>query len=366
MAVVVREKVKGSGEWWVFINHKGRRRSKKVGSKKAANSVAREVEARLAKGDMGLVKDTCPTVAQYGSEWLESPLREWSDGTVDEYVSIFDRYIKPYFGSKTLNEVQRRHIKRFVSELNGLSAARKRSIRAVLSGIMESAVDDELIKFNPCQGTQKFCGKLTRKKISPLNADETQNMLKNASGLEFVYYAFLFVAVRTGLRLGELLGLRWADINFEERHLTVKRLYYYRTKRYTPGKNKKSRRTDLTPATVKVLRELQSRRKLVSLQGDDLVFSVTGDPLEYDALRDRFKKVIPRNIRLHDLRHTYATLRIAKGDNILDVSKQLGHHSVAFTLDKYAHWLPGEHKSQVDELDTLHLSAPQVHPKEAN
>ena len=68
MAVIVREKKKGSGEWWVFINHNGKRRSKKVGSKKAATAVKREVEARLAKGDMGMLKEKCPTVAQYGRE----------------------------------------------------------------------------------------------------------------------------------------------------------------------------------------------------------------------------------------------------------------------------------------------------------
>ena len=70
-------------------------------------------------------------------------------------------------------------------------------------------------------------------------------------------------------------------------------------------------------------------------------------------------------IRIHDLRHTYATLRISKGDNIADVSKQLGHHSVKLTLDIYYHWIPGKKKSEVDKLDDptfLHLSAPYTHP----
>jgi len=58
-------------------------------------------------------------------------------------------------------------------------------------------------------------------------------------------------------------------------------------------------------------------------------------------------------VRFHDLRHTYATLRVAKGDSIVDISNQLGHHDLGFTLKAYAHWLPGEHKSQVDELDDL-------------
>jgi integrase len=65
------------------------------------------------------------------------------------------------------------------------------------------------------------------------------------------------------------------------------------------------------------------------------------------------------------VRHTYATLRISKGDNIADVSKQLGHHSVKLTLDTYYHWIPGKKKSEVDELDDptfLHPSAPYTHP----
>jgi len=76
------------------------------------------------------------------------------------------------------------------------------------------------------------------------------------------------------------------------------------------------------------------------------------------------KAKIPR-IRIHDLRHTYATIRIAKGDNIGDVSNQLGHHSVKLTLDTYYHWIPGKKKSEVDALDDPALKlpiAPQVHP----
>lgn len=365
MAVRVKEKSKGSGEWWIFINHKGRRRSKKIGDKHTANAVAKEVRQQLAKGDLGMFRPECPTVAQYGSEWLKSPLIEWTDGTLENYVSVFNLYIKKHFGNKKLNEIKRKHIKKFIGGIERATST-KRTILSVLSGILDSALDDELISSNPCNGTQKFCGKAIRKKVDPLSADEVQIMLGNASWLEFVYYAFYFVAVRTGLRLGELLGLKWKDVNLEKRHLTVKRSFYYKTKSWNPPKNKKTRRVDLTPATVEVLKELQSRRKLVSLKGDDLVFTLTGEPLSYSQLWEKFKAVTPRSVRIHDLRHTYATLRIAKNDNLLDVSRQLGHHSVAFTLDRYAHWVPGECKGQVDELDSLHLSAPQAHPRGVN
>ena len=100
MGVIVREKVKGSGQWWIFINHKGKRRSRKIGDKRAANSVKRKVEARLAKGDLGMIREQCPTLSVYGKQWLESPLRQWSDGTVKLYTTIFDMYIKKHLGGK--------------------------------------------------------------------------------------------------------------------------------------------------------------------------------------------------------------------------------------------------------------------------
>ena len=76
MAVTVREKVKGSGVWWIFINHQGKRRSKKIGDKRTANAVAKKVRERLAAGDIGIVREQCPTIKKYGRQWLKSPLNQ--------------------------------------------------------------------------------------------------------------------------------------------------------------------------------------------------------------------------------------------------------------------------------------------------
>jgi integrase len=361
MAVLVREKVKGSGEWWVFINHNNKRRSKKVGDKKAANAVKREVEARLAKGELGMLKEKCPTVAKYGLEWLDSPLREWTDSTRSNHSGVFELHIKPALGSKRLDEVRRKDVKALISEVRskGLSSSRAQVVLAVLSGLFESALEDEMVSANPCQNAGKHCGNETVVEISPLTAEEVQSLLDNASKLSFETYAFFLVAVRTGLRAGELLALEWSDIDFENRFVEVKKAMSVATKQIGPPKNKKTRKVDLTLAVVQALRRLQVQRRVVSIGGNDLVFP----NLNYQILiKKTVKEIAHRPIRIHDLRHTYATLRIAKGDNIMDVSKQLGHHRVAFTLDQYGHWMPGEHKSQVDELDNLHLSAPHTHP----
>ncbi len=105
------------------------------------------------------------------------------------------------------------------------------------------------------------------------------------------------------------------------------------------------------------------------MQKPNLVFpNMRGRYIDKNNWRRRvFKKALKkaksRKIRIHDLRHTYATLRIAKGDNIADVSKQLGHHSVKLTLDIYHHWMPGDKKSEVDALDNLHSDAPPLAPR---
>ncbi len=99
------------------------------------------------------------------------------------------------------------------------------------------------------------------------------------------------------------------------------------------------------------MRELRAKQKVVTLK--EVFVDDKGKRLEHKPVYQALHKITPRKIRIHDLRHTYATLRVAKGDNIVDVSKQLGHHDPGFTLKRYAHWMPGEHKSQVDELENI-------------
>jgi integrase len=130
----------------------------------------------------------------------------------------------------------------------------------------------------------------------------------------------------------------------------------------------------MSPQLAETLKKRKGnfKRKVadVNTQPEYVFKNCAGGLIDANNWRKRiFKKAIEkaklRRIRIHDLRHTYATLRIAKGDNLGDVSRQLGHHSVKLTLDIYYHWMPGEKKAEVDALDDLspmHLNAPQVHP----
>jgi len=119
--------------------------------------------------------------------------------------------------------------------------------------------------------------------------------------------------------------------------------------------------------TIEALRKLRANSKVVALP---IFVDERGERLSYQVVYKALQKVARRPVRIHDLRHTYATLRVAKGDNIVDVSNQLGHHDPGFTLKRYAHWMPGERKAQVDQLDMIaigrNLSATMKHDRDYN
>jgi integrase len=362
MAVIVREKVKGSGEWWVFINHQGKRRSKKIGSKKAANAVKREVESRLASGDMGMVKDKAPTLSVYGKQVLESPLNDWASSTLGEYKTAFKLHIKPALGHKRIDEINKRDIRSLLVRLKNknLSASRVELVLQVLRIIINHAVEDEYTTVNPCDKMTKYCGKKSRK-VTCLDEHETQQLVEGASHLPLVLNAFFVVKVRTGLRVGEIMAIEWMDVDLEARTININKQWDFKRREVRPPKKGSSRVVRLSPMAANILKRLKKE------SGTGLVFQGdNGGYQSYKRIQLALHRISPRPISPHALRHTYATLRIAKGDNIVDVSKQLGHKNIKITLDTYTHWVPmEEYQQQVDELDTLHLSAPYTHPGES-
>ena len=146
--------------------------------------------------------------------------------------------------------------------------------------------------------------------------------------------------------------------------------------RVSTPKSRKTRRVDMTPQLTEALliHQTQSKKKGLRLGAGEIELLFTnenGRIIDVNNWRRRvFNKALEkaklRRIRIHDLRHTYATLRIQAGHNIADVSNQLGHHSVKLTMDVYYHWVPGKQKSEVDSLDNLHFFAPYTHPEAAS
>jgi integrase len=248
-------------------------------------------------------------------------------------------------------------------------------MKNALSGVLNKGVDDQVIPANPAHRLGKLAeSKDNKEHIDPLTREEVKLLLDTVQAKFPEHYSLCLLLARTGMRIGEALALEWGDIDFAGRFITVRRSVTRR--RVSTPKNGKIRRVDMSLQLMQALRAhmTASKRKGFALGLGALPSYVftneLGGLIGVHNWRNRvFSKALQkegfREIRIHDLRHTYATLRISKGDNITDVSDQLGHYSVKLTLDVYDHWRPGKKKAEVDGLDdeSLHPAAPQMHPE---
>jgi integrase len=378
MGVVVRQKEPGRGRpWWVFISHDGKRTSKRVGDKKAAEKVASEIRAKLKIGefDFGETQEQAiPLFQHFAQGWIETTVpATCKASTVRDYQDILRLHVLPCFEDKRIDRITRGDVKEFLlSKVNkGYAPSTVSHMKDAVSKIMGEALDKELISANPALNLGKILKRKDKKAdVNQLTADELNQLLETVQEHFSEHYTLFLLLARTGIRIGEALALKWGDIDFNGRFIEVKRSIV-RGRISTP-KSGKSRRVDMSPQLTEALKLhfTETKKKGLALGIGEIEFVFTnerGNPIDKDNWRRRvfnvaLKKAGLRRIRIHDLRHTYATLRISAGHNIADVSGQLGHHSVKLTLDVYHHWIPGQAKSEVDTLDTLHLNAPPAHP----
>lgn len=359
MGVRVREAPKGSGVYFVFINHNGKRKSKKIGrDKKMALEVAKKIEAKLVLGELSLEKMDCPTFRELADKWIKLP-HDWKESTREGYENNLRLHILPALGHRRIDQLKRKDIIFFFDGLsNTLHINTLRLIKAPLSGVFAYALDLELIGFNPVKDiTLKYKSK--KHEIKPLSESEADKLLEQVKDYYGgFYYAPILLMLRTGMRIGEARALKWDDLDFDKRQIEVKRSF--RRGRLTRTKTGRRRRVDMTPALTKTLREHQTAQKRRALEAgkpfSEFVFTQkSGRNLDRKMLSPHLKKccraIGVHEVGPHNLRHTYATLRLMRGHNVGDVAYQLGHSSIKMTYDRYTHWMPGNFKSEVDDLD---------------
>jgi integrase len=375
MGVTVRQKVKGKGEpWWVFVAHNSKRTSRMVGDKKAAEDVASRIRAKLQLGEFVFEEKEDapePTFKEYADSWIATIApATCKESTVATYEDILRLHVLPVFGSLKLKEINRGKVKEFLAGkiIERFAGSSVTHMKNVISGILNKAVDDEVLLSNAALRVGKIVQKSNgdgdegNVKADPFSRDETMLLLNTVGHYYPQDYPLFLLLFRTGLRIGEAMALKWGDIDFNSRFIHVQR-GLSRMKIQTP-KSGKTRRVDMTPQLADALMayKIECKKKGIALGlGDAPEYVFTNEKggfMDVNNWRRRvFNKALEkaklRRIRIHDTRHTYATLRLSKGDNITDVSKQLGHHSVKLTLDIYNHWLPGGKKSEVDALDDL-------------
>ena len=310
--------------------------------------VAERLHKAIAERDAGWVFDSKNlSLAEYLDRWLDTIRSTLAPNTVRRHEELTRIHIKPALGKVKLSKLDPLRVQTFYrSKLEEeLSAATVVKIHSTLSKSLKQAVQWRLIPLNVCEAVTP--PRVSRTEIAPLDARQMKTLLNAAEGTEL--YALWVLLATTGLRIGEALALRWDDMDLETRTMRVNKTVF--RNEVSQPKTSSSRRTvKLSRLAVGALRH--HRRK------GSFVFSTgTGRPINVSNLRNRdWKKLLgcaglPATTRLHDLRHSAATLLLCRGVPVKVVSEMLGHADISITLSIYAHVLPDMQDGAADAVD---------------
>ena len=328
---------------------------------------------------------------------IKYTMKEWLDIWYDTYVKnnvkvstresyegIIKNHLVPYIGHIKLLELKKVEIEKMYDELlkNGgkkkkLSVKTIRNIHLVLHKALQEAVQREYIGKNPASiaNVPTLKSQNTKKKEIEIYTKSEQEELIKVFRTDSVYGIVAICALYTGMRKGELLGLQWDDINFENKTINVnkqlrriKNYEDYETQKtklsleYNTKTSNSTRRISMMPCLVELLsehRENQQKYKKIfgkSYNKLDMVFcKENGTPLDPDTVLSKYHKLVAKaGIKVcsfHALRHTFASRALESKMPAKVVSKILGHSSVEFTLDTYTHVLPDVQAKELEKLN---------------
>ena len=315
-----------------------------------------EVKEKLKKalveaGQIDFTKSGKYTVGTWMDEWFENVAKiKVRPSSHQTYRSYIDNHIKPNIGNIPLEKLTTMDLQKLYRTLltkgrvdrieaenqpSGLSAKTVRNINQVISSALDLAVAQKIIPSNPTDACE--LPKVEHREMQTIPEEQLQAFLAEAKATGV--YEMYYIELATGLRRGELLGLKWQDIDWKNAIIKVRRQIARVDGQIveTPLKTKNSYRTvTISPQAIEVLKQQKAKTH------DQYVFpSPNGGPISPDSVNNTLKRVLARagipKVRFHDLRHTFATIALQNGVDIKTVSGMLGHFSAGFTLDTYAH-----------------------------
>lgn len=370
----MRGHVRKRGSKWAVVvylgyDEKGKKRYKWHGGFKTK----KEAEAHLAKliaeiEDGTYIEPSKDTVATYLNHWLNVKKDSLRHGTYRKYEWLIRCHIIPNIGQIELARLRPQHLETFYARLRGqLSKRSILHIHLLLHGAFERAVKQGIMPRNIADSVEAPRADVYRPTI--WTPEEVTRFLAESRELEPSYWIAFVLAIYTGMRQAEILGLKWSDIDWEKAYLRVERtLKYIRGEPvFQEPKTERSRRSiALSTATLEALHwHREQQNKVRSTVGDayedqDMVLANTfGKPMSQDTLtsvwRRLLRKIDVRRIRFHDLRHTHASLLLQQGVHAKIVSERLGHSTITTTLDTYTHVVPVLQKEAAERLDDLFL-----------
>lgn len=342
-----------------FVDKFGKRKSKR--SKKLQEVRQWIADARYIDEHSDLNQATDMIVDAWYDYWIGIKKQTVRPNTVRNYTERYERNIKKVIGSKLLTEVKPVHCQKIFSDMaeEGYKTTTIYQTRIALYNMLEFARENDVIISNPCKKSVKSdMGKPSEKKEA-LTIDVQKKFLDAVVGYSYEnQYRFI---LQTGLRTGELIGLKWSDIDFDNRTMKIERTMEYRYKvgewRVGPPKSKSGYRTiPLTDEAIRILKEQRAKNrslKLIPIEWTDTVFLCRkGTPVKnstYDTGLFKYcdRVGIPR-FSMHVLRHTFATRCIEGGMKPKTLQKILGHSNIGITMNLYVHITEDEKHREID------------------
>ena len=350
----------------------------------------KEAEKRLAdllhQLDTGtFMKPGKTTLGEFLERWLKEYAQpNLAPRTVEGYESIIRQHLTPALGNIMLTQLKPEHLQRYYSEklLNGrcdgsggLSPRSVRYHHVTLHIVLRTALKWGLISRNPADAVDAPHYQRTEMHVM----DEAAIHILLEAAKSTPYYTVYYLALFTGMRRSELLALRWCDVDLILGQISVSRsLHHLHDKSLifrTPKTAKVRRTIALPPSAILVLKEHREKQEAIRLmlgtrlEESDLVLSQPdGGALLPDTISHAWGKLTQRvglkNIRLHDARHSHASLMLKQGIHPKIVQERLGHASIQITLDTYSHVAPGLQEAAALRFDEALTSTPRKEPVE--
>jgi integrase len=362
-------------EWFVdYIDATGRRVRQKIGAgtenRRLARKILAQAEAEAIMGIHRIAAGQTPRFGEHADDWLRRKTRDLRLKTLESYTSTVDTHLRPVFGEMRLGVIARRDVESYLTmkRETGTRRSKKGKPRvplsvttinyglSVLKFILGDAVKQSVLTENPATAVKPLRSPDhdDRDTMQVLTPKEIARLLDVA---DEPYRSLYRLAVYSGMRRGEICALRWSDVDLHKNVVHVRRTRGrvkdgdgYRVME-GPVKTRASRRT------IDVSRPVLLALPGSDVEGDYVFRNRDGGPLDPDNLDRAFKRHLTAaglpSVRLHDLRHTHASLLIAAGVHPKAIQARLGHTSITTTLNTYGHLMPSAFQGVGEKLDGL-------------
>ncbi len=334
-----------------------------------------EAERAVARADLLSGKRDGPagallasTLSAYSGEWLRRAQGRLAPKTLRSYEQLLRVHVLPALGHRPLRELTRASLRELLAQKVEAKLSRNtvRLIHAAVRALLSEAVDEEILIANPAAGLGRVYGLASRRarqhELRALTAEETGQLLRALTARRSVHHVLFEVLLGTGMRVGEVLALRWEDLDLEQRRIRILRGVHEGEE--GPTKTGRGRTVLISAGLVQALRRhrmsaRQRARRRWNRTG--LVFPSPGPAggyLDAGSVRRAFKRALgwaelPTHFRVHDLRHTYAVLLLRSGVRLQDVRAQLGHSTITLTADQYGQYECPDATGSLSGLDLI-------------